>query len=132
MPVRDGTWHSWLAPLGLGLMAVEGILIGLALGALGSGILGGSSSVVWSAVWPMLGIGAILVAAAIQLVRGSRAAWLAALVAAVLPIGAWLVAAVSGEDAALDVLTILFIVPPMLVVIGLGLGWRRFWQPPPG
>ncbi|HEY8170045.1 MAG TPA: hypothetical protein VIH24_02965 [Candidatus Limnocylindria bacterium] len=121
------TWPTWLAILGLGLVALESVLVAPSSAPIASEVFATHQLGLQSMLTQILLAGGLLIGLAVGLALRSRVAYLLALGIGMVPLGAWMVLLFSSDPVARQPVAIFVVTPPMLVVIGLVEAWPSFW-----
>ncbi len=121
------TWPTWLAIVGLGLLALESVLVAPSSAPLAAEVMPHALGL-QSMLTQILLAGVLLIGLSAGLAIRSRVAYVVALVIGLVPLAAWMYLLFSNDPVARQPLAIYVVTPPVLVVIGLIEAWPAFWE----
>ena len=124
------TSPTWLAIVGLGLLALESVLVAPSSAPITAEVIEAPHLGIQSMLTQILLAGALLIGLGAGLAIRSRIAYLVALLIGMVPLGVWMYLLFANDPIARQPLTMFVVTPPVLVVIGLVEAWPAFWESP--
>ena len=125
---RSLGWAAWMAIVGTVLTAAVVLFAALAFASLAGALGGGSSAPLMSLLVPVVIVGAACALVVMGLVRRSRTAYVVAFLLGAFTLHAWTDLMLSASTSPFELIPMLTVIPPAMVVVGLAVSWREFWQ----
>ena len=118
-----------MAMFGLGIMALESVLIAPASALHAATNLGRHFLLVQSTITQVVLAGALVIGLCIGLAHRSRTAYLLAMAVGIAPIAVWLSLITANDPMALRPVMVRLAAASLVVLAGLALDWSAFWRP---
>lgn len=122
-------WGTSMAIVGTVLTAAAILFIALGTTAMARGILGDSSASLGSVLLPTFVAGAACAVLVVGLLRRSRVAYVVAALIGVSMLALWANLMLGSRTSPFELIPLFIVIPPALIVLGLGFSWRDFWRP---